>query len=162
MIYAGIGSRSTPDAVIDKMIALGKHMATQGHLLRSGAADGADVAFEHGCDLAGGDKEIWLPWRNFNGSSSTLIVAQLPMPVVEKAKAIAASVHPAWGRCSNAAKYLHARNVFQILGKDFETPADKVICWTPRGEYVGGTATAMRLADKHNIEIVKLGDVMVA
>jgi len=42
MIYAGIGSRSTPVEIIDKMIAIGSYMAHQGHLLRSGAADGAD------------------------------------------------------------------------------------------------------------------------
>lgn len=58
MIYAGIGSRSTPDDVIDKMHVLGEHFAHKGWLLRSGAADGADSAFEHGCDNGGGEKEI--------------------------------------------------------------------------------------------------------
>lgn len=155
MIYAGIGSRSTPIEVIDKMIALSSYMATQGHLLRSGAADGADRAFEHGCDNAGGTKEIWLPWRGFNGSKSDLILPEFGAQF-DRAMALAESVHPAWHRCTSAAVRLHARNVLQILGADFNTPVDRVICWTPNAAIVGGTATALRLAQQYNIEIVNL------
>lgn len=157
MIYAGIGSRQTPDDVIDKMIALGKYMAEQGHLLRSGGADGADHAFEHGCDNAGGNKEIWLPWKGFNGSKSTFILANLPLLSIIRAEAIAAKLHPAWDRCMPPARRLHARNVLQVLGGDFKTPVERVLCWTPRGEVVGGTATALKLAKQCDIEIVNFG-----
>lgn len=155
MIYAGIGSRETPDDVIDKMIALGKSMGAQGHLLRSGGADGADHAFEHGCDLVGGDKEIWLPWKGFNGSKSLFVLPKAGY-MHERAMSIAESLHPAWDRCTLAARDLHARNVLQILGADFSTPVERVLCWTPNGAITGGTATALRLAQQHHIPIVNL------
>jgi len=50
--YAGIGSRSTPDNVLGIMEKLGIVLAKKGFILRSGGADGADKAFEKGCDLA--------------------------------------------------------------------------------------------------------------
>ncbi len=112
--------------------------------------------FEAGCDDAGGNKEIWLPWRGFNGAKSEFIFNLLPKASIERAYAIAASIHPAWDRCSHAARQLHARNVLQVLGADFETPADRVITWTPGGQWIGGTRTALVLAQQHNIEIVNL------
>lgn len=130
-------------------------LAKQGWLLRSGGADGADHAFERGCDLANGNKEIWLPWPKFNGSDSPFILPRSG-PMMLRAWAIAESLHPAWHACSPPARRLHARNVLQILGADFETPVDKVICWTPNGALVGGTATALRLAKQYEIEIVNL------
>lgn len=159
MIYAGIGSRSTPPEVLAQMVAIGKVAAIDGWLLRSGHADGADQAFEEGCDYAHGEKEIWLPWRGFNGSDSQFVLSTMTDDEQRlRAHAIAADIHPAWNRCSVAARRLHARNVLQILGGDFNTPVDRVICWTPAGAVVGGTATALRLAQQHNIEIVNLAN----
>lgn len=48
------------------------------------------------------------------------------------------------------------RNVLQILGGDFETPVERVVCWTLGGRVVGGTATALRLAMQYDIPIVNL------
>lgn len=157
MIYCGIGSRSTPPVMLASMATIAANLAREGWLLRSGHADGADKAFEQGCDDAGGSKEIWLPWRKFNGSDSTFILPQSG-PVMLRAWAVAESLHPAWHACSPPARRLHARNVLQILGGDFETPVDRVICWTPNGAIVGGTATALRLAQQYNIEIVNLAN----
>ena len=153
MIYAGIGSRSTPSDVLHEMANTARRLATEGWLLRSGGADGADAYFEYGC--GDGAKEIWLPWRGFNGNQSQLILPEFGAQF-DRAIDIAASVHPAWNRCSSAARRLHARNVLQILGADFSTPVDKVICWTPNGAVVGGTATALKLATQHGIEITNL------
>lgn len=75
----------------------------------------------------------------------------------DRATEIAMSLHPAWDRCSPAARRLHARNVLQILGGDFETPVGRVLCWTPDGRVVGGTATALKLAKQHGIQIVNFG-----
>lgn len=156
MIYAGIGSRSTPYTIQMEMYNIARELAIKGWLLRSGGADGADIAFEGGCDANGGKKEIWLPWRRFNGSQSELILPEFGKQF-DRAMSIASSVHPAWGRTSQAGRRLHARNVFQVLGADFETPVNQVICWTPNGALVGGTATALRLAARYNIEVVNLG-----
>jgi len=113
-------------------------LANDGYVLRSGGAIGADKAFEAGC---GGKCQI------FYANDATT-----------ESMAIAAKVHPAWHRCSEYAKKLHGRNVFQVLGKDLKTPSTFLLCWTPGAKLVGGTATAMRLAELNNVPIYNLAD----
>ena len=72
MYYTGIGARNTPDKVLDLFTNIAKYLATKDFTLRSGAANGADSAFEKGCDISNGSKEIYLPWRGFNNSKSPL------------------------------------------------------------------------------------------
>lgn len=150
--YAGIGSRETPKDILETMSALGAKLADAGWVLRSGGADGADKAFEHGCDLFEGAKEIYIPWKGFNNSSSQLY--NIPSGAFE----MAAQFHPAWHRCSQGARKLHARNMAQILGQDLQTPCHRVVCWTRDAQLVGGTAQAIRLAQHHNIMVVNLAD----
>ena len=69
-VYAGIGSRQTPQAVLDTMERIGRSMARHGWTLRSGAADGTDAAFEAGAERERGPREIWLPWPGFNGRAA--------------------------------------------------------------------------------------------
>lgn len=148
--YAGLGSRETPADILRTMEALGTRLAVLGWTLRSGAADGADVAFERGCDLKYGDKEIYLPWRGFNGHTS---------PLGEPTRAaftLAREVHPAWDRLTEGGQKLHARNCHQVLGVSLQAPVEFVVCWTPRGEITGGTATAIRLAGKYAIPLFNL------
>ena len=52
---------------------------------------------------------------------------------------------------------MHSRNCHQILGYDLKSPVDCVITWTPNGNIQGGTATAIKLAIKHNIPVFNLG-----
>ena len=59
--YAGIGSRSTPEPVLEHMHQVAHAMAEAGWTLRSGAAQGADSAFETGARSARGPREIWIP-----------------------------------------------------------------------------------------------------
>lgn len=155
--YAGIGARDTPPEVLVQMTTIARIAAEDGWLLRSGRAGGADSAFELGCDRANGKKEIWLPWRGFNQSKSPHYLVT-GTAQCDQALAIAASLHPAWERCKRAARLLHARNVLQILGGDFHTPVDRVICWTPNSAICGGTATALRLAQQYDIESVNLAN----
>ena len=54
--YAGIGARSTPATNCNLIEAIAETLATRGMTLRSGAAPGADMAFECGCDWANGKK----------------------------------------------------------------------------------------------------------
>jgi len=80
IFYTGIGSRKTPGPINDiiefsplyRFYYWGRILATKGFILRSGHADGADLAFEKGCDTVNGKKEIYLPWKGFNGSDSKL------------------------------------------------------------------------------------------
>jgi hypothetical protein len=130
------------------MTAVAKHLAARGLVLRSGAARGADSAFEAG---AGELKEIFLPWPGFNGSRSSF---SSPPP---HAFSLAARHHPAWDRCSPAAQKLHARNSCQVLGPDLKTPSSFVICWTPGGSGSGGTGQALRIADHHDVPSFDMG-----
>lgn len=150
MIFTGVGSRKTPTNVLDKMYAIGVHLAKLGWVLRSGSAVGADLAFERGCDQEGGKKEIYLPWKMFNNSTSLLY--EIP----NKAFDIASKIHPAWNKCTYYAQKLHARNVLQVLGSSLDKPSNLLICFTPNGKDAGGTATAMRLARMYSIKIINL------
>lgn len=148
--YAGVGSRETPEDILKKMTDIAAHLAGYDWLLRSGGADGADLAFEAGCDKVGGVKEIYLPWQGFNRSSSTLHAPS------QDALILASTLHPAWDRLSYGGRKLHARNCHQVLGEDLDKPVDLLVCWTPKGREAGGTATAMKLAKMYKIRIINL------
>lgn len=151
--YAGIGSRETPENILKLMKQMGSHLGKLGITLRSGGAEGADQAFEEGCDMVNGPKEIYLPWRNFQNSHSNLIVG----PPGSKAYLIAEEHHPYWANLSDGAKKLQARNSHQVLGKDLSTLTSFVVCYTAKGKGKGGTGQAIRLAKAHNIPIFDCG-----
>ena len=77
--------------------------------------------------------------------------------LISETERIASEVHPAWDRCNDWARGMHSRNCHQILGYDLQSPVDAVICWTPDGKVVGGTATALKLSMKAGIPIFNLG-----
>jgi len=147
MYYTGIGSRETPADILALMTAIARRMAAEGHILRSGAADGADSAFEAGAEA----KDIYVPWIGFNGHRSQL----LPTP---EAFEMAKEFHPAWHKCKRGAKALHARNCHQVLGHDLKTPSSKVICWTKDAAGGGGTGQALRIAKAWHIIVHDLCD----
>ena len=77
--------------------------------------------------------------------------------LISETECIASEVHPAWDRCNEWARGMHSRNCHQILGYDLQSPVDAVICWTPDGAVVGGTATVIRIAMKYDIPVFNLG-----
>jgi len=123
--YAGIGARNTPPAILPMLEELGEALGHYSLTLRSGGSPGADSAFERGCDRAGGAKEVFLPWKGFNGNRSPLFS---PPP---EAEAAAALLHPNWRACSPGARKLHARNCQQVRGKNLDTPIDFLIFRAP-------------------------------
>lgn len=167
MYYAGIGSRKTPDDILVLMEQLGNKLREDCMILRSGHAPGADQAFERG---AGGAAQIFLPWATFeqdvpfsasrDPETSVVVHPTIFNSPQSVAFDVAAQVHPAWANLSHGAQNLHARNVHQILGPDLSRamPVEFVICWTPEGIVQGGTATAIRLAEKHRIKVYNLAD----
>ncbi len=138
--YTGVGSRSTPVNILEVMTNLAKKLATEGWTLRSGGALGADTAFEYGATLVSGLKEIYRP-----------------SDANKDALEMAAMIHPAWHKCSDYVKRLHARNCFQVLGRDLRTATSFLVCWTLNGADVGGTRTAIVLARAYGIEVINLG-----
>ena len=77
--------------------------------------------------------------------------------LIKQSELLASQVHPAWDKCNDWARGMHSRNCHQILGYDLKSPVDCVITWTPNGKIQGGTATAIKLAIKHNIPVFNLG-----
>jgi hypothetical protein len=150
--FAGIGSRQTPKEIIPVIEELSQQLTQLGFILRSGGADGADSFWENAYNKFEGKKEIFLPWKNFNNNPSELYgVCPLALKLAEK-------FHPNWSGLSSAAKKLHARNGYQVLGKDLKTLSEFVICWTPNASMKGGTAQALRLAKYFNIPIFNIAD----
>lgn len=149
MHYTGIGSRSTPPLIRKRMTAIAEEKRRLGFILRSGAAMGADEAFEEG---AGEEKEIWLPWLGFRSHSSLLVPSPSAFRLVLKYHP-----NPQALMYSKTNWQLHARNCHQVLGADLKTPSSELVCWTPKGEFVGGTATALRIAHDWGIPIINLG-----
>lgn len=149
MNYAGIGSRETPLDVVALMAQLACELGDDGWTLRSGAAPGADMAFESGLRPEH-SREIFIPWTGFQGHPSPL----RPTPAAFE---LAAQHHPAWARCSRGARALHARNCQQVLGALLQDPVAMVVCWTPRGSGIGGTGQALRIARAFEIPIFDLG-----
>lgn len=147
--YSGIGSRQTPIKVCELFTEIASKLELDGYILRSGAADGADSAFERGVNKIN-NKEIFLPWLGFNNHPSKLLPCDNCME-------IASQVHPKWNSLSAGAKKLHARNIKQILGNDLNSPVDFVLCWTDGGNTIGGTATAIKLAKFLDIPIFNFG-----
>ncbi|MBG6083066.1 hypothetical protein IWX58_004816 [Rubrivivax gelatinosus] len=141
---------------MEVMRRVASRLAARGFILRSGAADGADTAFEQGA----GAKEIYLPWKGFNGSRSALY----DLPSKPYAAQLAGTIHPRWSALKPAVKDLHCRNCWQVLGADLATPSEFVICWTPdgaqtwqeRGRQTGGTGTAIALAASRGIPVINL------
>ena len=94
--YAGVGSRSTPSGALQWMEAIGRAMAEAGLVLRSGAADGADSAFERGCDRVGGDKRVYLPKAGYRGRWPD--GARVLVGGGAWAQELGGRRHPAWDR----------------------------------------------------------------
>lgn len=129
-----------------------------GLILRSGGAPGADAAFESGVPHFMG-KEIYIPWKNFEQRTE---IDQIDNDIVcggsREAASIAERFTPGWHSLQIGGKKLHTRNVFQVLGRDLNTPSKFLICWTSGAREIGGTRTALVLAREYKIPIYNLGD----
>lgn len=165
--YTGVGSRETPAEILKLIKRIACKLAEEGYHLRSGAADGADTAFEEGffdwLISTNGEgpalASIYIPWAGFNSTKGV----SYPEGVLKiggslAARLIAEEVHPAWDKCSQGAKALHTRNVSQVLGDDLTTPSSFLICWAPptKTGVKGGTNTAWQLAKRYNIPCFNL------
>lgn len=150
--YAGVGARKTPPDILFMMMTLAFSLDARDFILRSGAAIGADAAFEKGV-VKDQNKEIYLPWANFNGHNSEFKDPH------DRAFEIASSYHPNWSACSTEARKLHARNSHIIFGQNLKAGdvVDFLVCWTPEGAVVGGTGQALRIANKRGIPVFNFG-----
>jgi len=141
--YAGVGARKTPISICNKMVRIARTCEDRGYVLRSGGAEGADLAFEAG--VTRNLKQIFYA-KDISDNSHLMEIAALH--------------HPNWEACVRSGPYvmkLMARNVLQILGNNLKIPVSAVICWTPNGDSSGGTGQAIRIANAHDIPVFDLG-----
>lgn len=157
--YAGIGSRETPAETLKLMRAIARMLAGNGMILRTGGAEGADSAFEAGA--AGYYSQIFVPWPGFTRrlTVGAEVICVTDSPKFGEALAIAEKFHPNWSRCTQGARKLHARNVFQVLGPDLESPSAFIVCWTKNGKAAGGTGQALRIAEGYGVPVYNLQQV---
>ncbi len=133
--YSGIGSRQTPEPIMQDMTNLANWLEAQNLILRSGGAIGADKAFKHGV-------------KNLNNRN--IFKAK---DVTPEAIELAKKFHPAWDACNDYVRSLHGRNAMIVLGKELDAPSEFVVCYTWNGQDVGGTGLAIRIADSYKIPI---------
>ena len=145
--YAGIGSRETPLSLCPLIKQVVEILNKKDYILRSGGAQGADTFFEQYSIK----KEIFLPWKDYNGNKSELYGAPHPLAIE-----IAKIYHPNYEGLSNGAKTLMARNSQQIFGSDMKTPVEFVVCWTKDGKASGGTGQCIRVATYYKIPVYNL------
>ena len=152
--YTGVGSRKTPPQILTMMGFIALKLAKEGYILRSGGAEGADLAFENS---AGANKQIFYA----NQANAD-------------AMEIAGKFHPAWNAIrrdgspvvGDYARKLHGRNSFQVLGANLNEPSQFLICWTPdackshttRNKGTGGTGTAISIAEAYGTFIYNLAN----
>ncbi len=164
--YTGVGSRNCPENIRATMSLIAMALAGKGYRLRSGGADGADLAFQSD-GYAPGD--IYLPWKNFNQKVNRMTSKVLNLTCQQyryieapkldnwyEALEILNEVRPLVTLPQRSHRLLHGRNVYQILGDSLNNPSSFLICWTLGGKVAGGTATAIKLAQKYNVPVINL------
>lgn len=153
--YTGCGSRKVPNKIVELILEISKKLSDQGYILRSGAAEGCDKAFERNAAT----KQIFNPYSfkedNYIDRASFRECWQFVL-----------QFHPApFSLKSEFVKRLMARNTMQVLGPDLKTPSDFVVCWTPDGatsvttQKTGGTGQAIRIACAYDIPVYNLADL---
>src|ERR1044072_300664 len=148
--YTGVGSRQTPEYVLDLMEALAAKLRRDGYWLRSGHAPGADQAFERG---AMGNAQIFLPWATFE--AKTPPVGEIYDHPTQVAHDLTSGFHPNWMHLSSGAKSLMARNAHQVLGYSCNSRSNFLICWAdPKN--LGGTGQAIRIANYYGVPVTNL------
>lgn len=178
--YAGVGSRETPLYVLYLMAQFANILEKKGFKLRSGAAPGADCAFEAGIEKDE-NCDIYVPWFNFPkkfNKDPTLPRYKVPEKI-SKEKFFEANMlidrnnlHPSWKfKMKDSHRKLHNRNVFQVLGdtlniRSEKTKAKFVLCYTSDGvkkhkdttKGTGGTGTAIRVGDCFDVPVFNMGN----
>lgn len=158
--YAGIGSRKTPQEILDMQTRIARKLAALGWGCRSGGADGSDKAYEAG---AGDAKQIFVPRDHYKGYRQIY-------PIPDEAYEMVGRFHPAWAYLNDEKKAmisdLMARNAQQILGPTLHEYSEFVSCWTPDGiedgkfrtSKSGGTGQAISIASAYGIPVFNLGN----
>lgn len=158
---ACIGSRETPQIVLDWMKTVGRRLVAVGYELRSGNAPGADQAWADGGNEVDPTKvTLCLPWESFeatklNPQNKRQIISGTNLRHQRFFDAVK-DTHPSFGRLSAAALLLHARNA--MIVDDVHCVLGSLNPGKPGG---GGTGGAFRIAQRQRIVTFNVADAMV-
>lgn len=164
--YSGIGSRKTPREIRELMTEIAEKLAERNYILRSGASPGADAAFEKGARNMGGSMEIYLPFADFMDHSAEEEFNYIPSDMKNYSRGIklADKYHYDYECLSQESQKFIVRDVYQVLGRDLNTPSEFVIAWTADGckngeertQKTGGTGQAIAVASAYNVPVYNL------
>lgn len=161
--WTGVGSRDTPSRIEKIQISIGKRMAEDGLVLRSGNAFGSDYCFQKGVfEVDPSLAEIYLPWGNYNKELINLEARYLTLDESESINATEiledSKVMPYIRKCKPGVQKMHLRNVYQVLGWQ-EERSEVCIYYAPldnAGNVKGGTRTAVGVSKYYDIPCYNL------
>lgn len=153
--YVGTGNRDTPDTILQQMDRLAKELSQFGHVLRSGALDGPDLAFEAGST----ETEIHLPWKDFNQRKGLSYFNS------NEVKTIAKMFQPTFDGLKPAIQAFLCKNVRCIMGKDLKSPVRFIVLWSVDGAEhsrdcvpaTGSMTHLIKIASAMKIPVFNLG-----
>lgn len=143
-VFAGIGSRKTPDKALYTIRKIARFLSQKGFVCRNGGAKGADLAFSAGST----NQEVYLA-----------------RDATEESMDLAKRLHPNWvavesSKNSDYVKRLLGRNMQIVLGRDISNPdpVDFLVCWTPGAKTTGGSSHAINLSKTMGIPVYNIAD----
>jgi hypothetical protein len=174
MTYAGIGSRETPQEVLDKMTEVAKYLDGLGYTLNTGktftAKPSTDPKYQKqyeerlafskknngkvGLDEEGAD-------RAFSLGTTKKNLFGVNAPVGKKEMSVMEEIHPSPDRLKEGGKKLMARNTNQIFGENLNTPVDFVLFYAKETKGIrpeGGTGQAVEMARRKGIPTINMAD----
>lgn len=161
--YAGVGSRETPEDVLQLMQELSLELYSKGYALSSGDATGADRAFWKGATKSpyyrhlGARIYLSAAWvRGRAADPENYFYNALSYHTFGEAKDTAEIARGGWYGLNEWGVNLHTRNVFQILGSNLTEHVQFLIYWAkPIGKtekVKGGTNTALQIAKRFGVK----------
>jgi hypothetical protein len=158
--------------VLAQLEEIAAHLARLAGVLRTGMSPGADQAFYRGALAGGGRVELYLPCPDFQAGARADEehgrVRVVPQPTAA-ALALAPRFHARldgrdWEELRACEQALLARDAHEVLGKDLDSPAAFVACWTPGGDRGGrdprsrGTGQALRIAAARSLPVFNIAN----
>lgn len=157
--YTGVGSRTAPHIICEIATQFAR---TKREIMRSGAAERMDAAFEAGA----ANTEIYLPWKGFMQHRTGIY--EYTEEQIQFAEYLVWKVYPVLVQ-NKTHMELFRRNVFQCVGQasciEDADPSKFLLCWTPDGcvdmaSYkwgeTGGTGVAIMVAREFDIPVFNM------
>ena len=123
--FAGIGSRETPPEIQTLMAQITEELCSQGYILRSGGAKGADTAFQTGAPED--QMEIYLDEMHPKKQCTDGWYNVRYLDNLDEAIELAEEHHPAWNRLGKKAKALIGITLCYNVGQIIT--AKSIECW---------------------------------